>query len=86
MQIATVCSRRHQRRKGEGRMEGRKRERERGVTWRMEARGETEQKRERPLKEVRASWSLKWREAVAAAWGGSGLQPRTEALKHFSLF
>lgn len=85
MQIATVCSRRHQRKKERvGWREGR--ERERGVTWRMEARGETEQKRERPLKEVRASWSLKWREAVAAAWGGSGLQPRTEALKHFSLF
>lgn len=48
-------------------------------------RGEIEQRRERPLKEVRASWSLKWREAVAAAWGGSGLQPSTEALKHFSL-
>ena len=48
-------------------------------------RGELEQRRERPLKEVRASWSLKWREAVAAAWGRSGLQPSAEALKHFSL-
>ena len=47
---------------------------------------ETEQRRERPLKEVRASRSLKWRGAAAAAWGVPGLQPNTEALKHFSLF
>ncbi len=61
-------------------MEGRKEEREGGVTWLMEAGGggggggwgvskrETEQRRERPLKEVRASRSLKWREVE----GGSG--------------
>lgn len=40
----------------------------------------------RPLKEAGASWSLKWREAVAAVWGSCGLQPSAEALKHFSLF
>ena len=39
--------------------------------------------RKRPLKE--ASWSVKWREAVAAVWGTSGLQPCTEARKHLSL-
>lgn len=28
----------------------------------------------------------KWRGAMVAALGGCGLQPSTEALKHFSLF
>lgn len=47
-------------------------------------RGRLYNERWRPLKE--AFWSLKWREAVSAVWGTSGLQTSNEALKHLSPF
>ena len=68
MQIELVCSRRHQR-KGRGSDGGKEKRKRSDVDgWKLREVSVSEGERERPLKEVRASWSLKWREVE----GGSG--------------